>query len=856
MTITVSMSLLASACLIRICKRLAGIGLLTLGLVLNPAFADISTYAGSGGAGSSSSGIAYPAGVAVDSSGNIYVVEQNNHQILRINAGADSASVFAGTGTSGYSGDGGQAAAAEFSYPADIAVDSADNLYIADRGNHCVRYIDVTTGVISTYAGTGTNGFSGDGGAATMAELSYPVGVTLDSSGNLLIADRNNQRIRRVDAGSGDISTIAGTGTAGYSGDGGLATAAKLSFPVATAIDGSGNIYIADTGSNRIRRIDSGTGNISTIAGTGSSGSSGDGGLATVATVYRPSGVAIDTGGNLLILQSDNHSIRRVDAGSGVITTIVGSGVPGYGGDGGPAASALLNDPADMALDGSDKLYIADRNNNSIRVVDSVGGSGVITSVTNNSGLLFAGDGGLATSANLYDPNGVAIDAAGNVYIADSANHRIRLVDAGSGLIDTIAGNGAMGFSGDGGAAVNASLSFPSAVALDSGGNLYITDTGNNCVRRIDAGSGDITTVAGGGSVYPTDGVAATTATLGFPRAVIVDASDNLIIADSGHQTIRYVDMTAGTITTIAGIPDTTTDTRDSSGFGGDGGLATAATLQFPTGLLLDAAGNLYIADTGNNRVRFVDATTGIITTIAGRATRGFGGEGDLATDASLYSPSALALDATSGDLFIADAGNNRIRRVDGTTGIIRTIAGNGFAAFAGDGGSALDGSLYSPAAIVLDLSGDLLVADPGNDRVRLISQPFTTANNSPTPVADSYSTGMDTTVTTGNVLTNDTDPDGDSVAVVSVDARSIHGGYIVNNNDGTFTYTPSAGFQGTDSFDYVIEDPSGAQSSATVSIQVGGADNGGGVIDTGLLAALLCVFIVATRRRRACLKF
>jgi len=852
MTITVRMSLLASACMMRGCKRLATICLLSLGFALSPAFADISTFAGSGGAGASSSGISYPAAVAVDSTGNVYVVEQNNHQILRIDAGANSASVFAGTGTSGYSGDGGQAAAAEFSYPADIAVDGADNLYIADRGNHCVRYIDVTTGVITTYAGSGTNGFAGDGGAATAAELSYPAGVSIDTSGNLLIADRNNQRIRRVDVGTGDISTIAGTGTAGYAGDGGLATAARLSFPVATAVDSAGNIYIADSGSNRIRRIDNGTGNISTVAGTGGSGSGGDGGLATAATLYRPTGVAVDSGANLLILQSDNHSIRRVDAGSGVITTIVGSGVPGYGGDGGPAASALLNDPADIALDASDKLYIADRNNSSVRLVDSVGGSGVITSLTDTGGLLFAGDGGLATSANLHHPNGIAIDTAGNVYIADSGNHRIRLVDATTGTIDTVVGNGAMGFSGDGNPAIDASLSFPSAVALDSVGNLYITDTGNNRVRRVDAGSGVITTVAGGGSVYPTDGIPATTAKLGFPRAVIVDASDNLVIADSGHQTVRYVDMTAGTITTIAGIPATGTDTRDSSGFGGDGGLATAATLQFPTGLLLDASGNLYIADTGNNRVRYVDATTSIITTIAGRATRGFGGDGDLATDASLYSPMAMALDATSGDLFIADAGNNRIRRVDGTTAIIRTIAGNGFAAFAGDGGSALDASLFSPAALALDSSGDLLVADPGNERVRLVSQPYTTANNSPTPAADSYSTGKDTTVTTGNVLSNDTDPDGDSVSLVSVDGRSAHGGYVVNNNDGTFTFTPSVGFQGTDYFDYVVQDPSGAQSSATVSIVVGGADSGGGALGTGLLVVLLCVFIVETRRRNA----
>lgn len=856
MTITATILLRVSTCSRRIGKGLLCLCLLAGGLVGVPAYADISTFAGSGNTVGSGSGISHPVGVAVDSTGNVYVVEENNHRIMRIASGSDVASVFAGTGVSGYSGDGGQAALAQFSYPVDITVDSSDNLYIADRGNHCIRYIDVTTGVISTYAGSGTSGFAGDGGPASAAQLSYPVGVTLDSAGNLLIADRNNQRIRRVDAGTLNITTVAGTGVAGYSGDGGLATAAQLSFPVATAVDSADNIYIADSGSNRVRRIDNGTGIITTVAGTGASGAGGDGGPATAATVYRPGGLAVDTSGNLLILQSENHVIRRVDAATGDITSLAGIGVAGYGGDGGPAAAALLNAPTDMVLDGSDKLYIADSNNNSIRVVDSVAGAGVITSLTNTGGLSFAGDGGAATAARLYHPNGVAVDSTGNVYIADTANHRIRLVDAASGTISTVAGNGAMGFSGDGGAAIDASLSFPSAIALDSAANLYITDTGNNRVRRVDAASSVITTVAGGGSVYPTDGVAATTAKLGFPRAVIVDGSDNLIIADSGHQTIRYVDMGTGLITTLAGIPATGTDARDSSGFGGDGGPATAATLQFPTGLLLDASGNLYIADTGNNRVRRVD-TSGAIATIAGGASstggsaRGFGGDGDLATNASLYSPSGLAFAATSGDLYIADSGNNRIRRIDGTTGIIKTIAGNGLAGFAGDGGSALDASLYSPAGLALQANGNLLVADPGNERIRLISQPFTTANNAPSPVADSYTTAEDVTVTTGNVLANDSDPDGDTVTLVSADARSVHGGYVVNNNDGTFTFTPSSGFQGTDSFEYVVQDPSGAQASATVSIQVGSTNNGGGAFGAGLLLVLLACFIIMPWRHR-----
>lgn len=316
--------------------------------------------------------------------------------------------------------------------PFALAVDGAGNLFIAERDGNRIRRVEVGTGLITTVAGTGASGFSGDGGPAIAAQLSTPSGIAVDPAGNLFIADSDNHRVRRVAAATGFITTIAGTGTAAFSGDTGAATAADLSTPRGLAVDGAGNVFIADTGNNRVRRV-AADGSIDTVAGNGTAAFSGDGGPATAAALSEPRDLLVDPAGDLLVADTGNNRIRLISAGA--ISTLAGSGVAGFGGDGGPATAAVL-----------------------------------------------------------FEPSGLALDAAGNVLIADLGNNRIRRVVTATGTIDTFAGTGIAGFLGDGGAATVARLSGPSGVAVDGAGNLFIGDGGNARVRRV-ATTSTITTV-------------------------------------------------------------------------------------------------------------------------------------------------------------------------------------------------------------------------------------------------------------------------------------------------------------------------------------------------------------------------
>ncbi|MEO6884070.1 MAG: T9SS type A sorting domain-containing protein [Bacteroidia bacterium] len=321
--------------------------------------------------------------------------------------------------------------------------------------------------IINTIAGNGIQGFSGDGFAATSAEFNSPYGIAVDASGNVFIVDQFNNRIRKINT-SGIISTIAGNGTAGYSGDGGVATAAQLSYPQEVAVDVAGNVYIADTQNNCIRKINS-SGIISTIAGNGIQGYSGDGGAATAAELNYPNGVAVDATGNVFISDGNNYRVRKINT-SGTITTIAGNGTSGYGGDGGLATVAELNDPNGVAVDATGNVYISDEGNQRIRKVNT---SGIITTIAGNGIQGYSGDGGVATAAELNFSSGVAVDAVGNIYIAVWGNFRIREVNT-SGIITTVAGNGINNYSGDGGPAVNAAIDTIQGVAVDASYNIYI----------------------------------------------------------------------------------------------------------------------------------------------------------------------------------------------------------------------------------------------------------------------------------------------------------------------------------------------------------------------------------------------
>ena len=300
-----------------------------------------------------------------------------------------------------------------------MALDNDGNLYIADTSNHRIRKV-TTSGVISTVAGDGTAGFAGDGGPATAARLNNPIGMALDSSGNLYVGDTYNNRIRKVTA-SGVISTVAGDGMAGFAGDSGMATAARLNLPTGVALDDDGNLYVADNWNQRIRKVTA-SGVISTVAGDGTAGFAGDSGPATAAQLNYPNDVAVDGSGNLYIADTGNERIRKVDA-AGTITTVAGDGTEGFAGDGGPATAAQLNGPQGVAVDGTGNLYIGDRSNNRIRKVTA---SGTITTIAGTGAADFAGDGGPALQAQLNTLIGVALDRSGNLYVADTNNHRIR----------------------------------------------------------------------------------------------------------------------------------------------------------------------------------------------------------------------------------------------------------------------------------------------------------------------------------------------------------------------------------------------------------------------------------------------
>lgn len=639
--------------------------------------------------------IGKPQGTATDTAGNLYFTSLNCVFKLDLNG---IVTRIAGTSRAGYSGDGGSATLAQLNGPNGVAVDSAGNVFVAEVGNRRVRKI--LNGIITTVAGSGIYGFSGDGGPAVKAQMEFPAGIAVDGRGNLFIVDSGTNRVRMVSA-TGIMSTVAGNGTAGFSGDGGPAVSAELSQPQYLAVDRQGDLFIADTGNNVVREV-SASGNISTLAGTGTAGYSGDVGPAASAQLQGPQGVAVDQLGDVFIVDSSNYRVRKVSP-TGVITTVVGNGGNGATGDGGPATSATINGSYGVSVDAAGNIFLASYY--AIREVSN----GVINTVA-GTGALYSGDNGAAPSAQFNAPAGVAVDGSGNLFIADG-NNRLRRV-AANGIVTTIAGNGACcGGVSSGVSALGPNVS-PDSVAVDTAGDIFITDF-FGAVRKVSA-NGIITTVAGIGlSGLSGDGGPATNAQIAnSPGGVAVDTSGNIYFADTGNNLVRKV-STSGTISTVAG-----TGTAGSSG---DGGQATAAQLSQPNGVAVDAAGNLYIADAGNNRIRKVtfaaDTPGGIIITVAGSAAGGaFAGDGGPATSAQLQNPEGVAVDA-QGNIFIADTYNHRVRKVD-LNGTITSVAGTS-PGYSGDCGPATSAQVFSPSDVVIDASGNIFIADTSNNAIR-----------------------------------------------------------------------------------------------------------------------------------------
>lgn len=743
---------------------------LTSGLVAqtsnnnNATLYNVSTVAGSvpsgqGDGGPASYGLLLEAdGVAVDASGNIFIADSVTGRIRKITAGTGIISNFGSPNLGSIFG---------------LATDSAGNVYVAQSGSHSVLKFDPTGKTQTTVAsGSGNSGYSGDGGKAVPGNraglLNSPHGVAVDAAGNVYIADTSNNRIRKVTP-AGLIFTVAGTGAStapvvagapftcsaatNNVGDGCPATQAILNGPwgITLAPSGNGDFYIADSGNNRVRMVTAATGIITTVAGNGNAtavtgnftgGSTsavlGDGQVATAATFKSPFYVAFDSNGNMFVSDNGNTRVRKITNG------VISSYGPGNTNGNGVVATGFTS-PRQVAFDASGNLLVAD--GVQLKSIDPT--FLVQTIVAGRTP--FSGDGGSATAGTLLNgaANGLALDSAGNLYISDTLNNRIRVVSGGT--INTVVGNGAAATSttlGDGGNAQTGRLNSAGCVAVDGGGNLYIADTKDNRIRKVSGGV--INTIVGPALTngQPTPYAVALLSAptnAGNNGCVAVDSTGTNVYFTEGNS-VQKLNQLTGLVSVVAGQPSfigntTTTVTVNgvtsttvtgtgivagASGADGDGGLAVNALLNQPTGLAVDSAGNLFIADTQNQLIRRVDAVTGIIITLTGVVGGGSddAGSPNVTTGAVTARPAfgnrlnkaqAVAVD-TSGNVYIANTGSGYIDKID-TSGNLFRIAGGG--ATLVETGTALSNTsaspgtqIVSPSAIMVDGQGNVYFSD------------------------------------------------------------------------------------------------------------------------------------------------
>jgi sugar lactone lactonase YvrE len=637
-----------------------------------------------------------------------------------------------------------QATQASMGAATGCAIDSTGNVYFSSASEGTVFEID-KSGVLTQVASAAPTGLRLPPGSTPVGpplQLNSPQGLAFDKTGDLYIAESGANRVLKLSP-DGKLTTVAGNGVAGYAGDGGLASSAQLNHPTGLAIDSAGNLYIADQDNYRVRMVSTG-GAITTVAGNGQTGPNyggpGDGGQAINGEISFAGSVAVDSHGNLYIADRMNSRVRVVTP-NGVINTFAGSGSFGYGGDNGQAKAAQLNQPSAVAVDASGNLYIADSGNNRIRMVTPGGTISTVAGTTqlavwgvttdsNGDLYLYGGDsrirkisagtintieGGVAPTGSaaalqtqLQYPEGLTTDANGNLYFAEAGNHVVRRLGT-DGTLTVVAGNGTPGYSGDGGSATSAQLNSPAGVAIDSSGNLYISDSGNNVVRQVTPDH-TIHSFAGSGTDVCPGSDSPTATQLLNPAGLAVDSQGNLYIADSGHGCVLEI-TPAGQVSTIAGGNAPTSDV-----FLSDQTTANATTLYLPQGVAVDSTGDVYIADTGNACIRKV-MPDGTIAVVAGNGVFGYGGDDGAATGAQLSAAWSVAVDA-SDNLYIADTMNQRVRRV-ATDGTITTIAGNGTAGYSGDGGDGTCAELNTPWSVAVGSNGAIYISDWGNGAIR-----------------------------------------------------------------------------------------------------------------------------------------
>jgi sugar lactone lactonase YvrE len=726
--------------------------------------------AGSGYIGSSD-GTGYgaqfysPQGVAVDKSGNIYVADTENHTLRKISPAGVVTTLAGKAGTSG-SADG-TGSNARFKWPWGVAVDSAGNIYVADAGNDTIRKVS-PTGTVTTLAGFAGIAGSLDG-PVSETWFDNPHGLAIDKNDNLYVADFGNGTIRKISA-DGLVTTVAGL-AGDFASTDGTPDVARFGVcrtyygstycagPEGVAVDLAGNLYVTDPNNNTIRKI-AANGLVSTLAGlAGSAGSADQTG--TTARFNLPQGIAVDSAGNVFVVDSDNGTVRKVSA-AGVVTTLAGAaGTTGNGGAGfvvpngaiGTGSACRFRVPYGIAVDAAGDLYLVDSWDNTVRKGRQVNYTPyTFTTLAGNSGTGSAD--GTGSQARFNQPWGLAADRAGNVYVSDYNNFTIRKISS-AGIVTILAGS--PGISGNADGTANTGLfggcgsdfffgTFcrgPEGVAVDPAGNVYVADSPNQTIRKVTPG-GVVTTLAGlplndlawpSGSVFPpnigaTDGMG-TAARFDGPSGLAADPFGNVLVADTGNHLVRKI-TPDGFVTTLAGMAFTA---------GSIDGTNSTARFNYPQGVAADTAGNVYVADTGNDTIRKI-TPSGIVTTLAGSPGKPGNADG-VGSAASFNGPWGLAVD-DAGNILVADTGNGTIRKIT-PAGSVTTLAGCATCPTGSADGTGGVARFNNPSGIGVDGNGNIYVADQYNNSVRRLT-PEGGVTTFAGPVAQSYSTNSDGT--------------------------------------------------------------------------------------------------------------
>lgn len=666
----------------------------------------VTTLAGPlGGAGYSdgigtAAQLCWPWNVASDGAGNLYVADRDNHVIRRMETSTGQVTTVAGV--AGFSGslDGSTGSSARFYRPQGLDVDGLGSLYVADTYNHTIRKVVLATGQVITLAGTAGQCGSADG-TGSAARFCNPDEVRADGLGNLYVADASYSTLRKVVLSTGQVTTIAGSPGLWGSADG-VGSGARFDSPEGVVWDGQGNLYVADTLNSTVRRMVLSTGVVTTIAGSASATGSADG-VGTAARFKYPEGLSLDGQGSLYLADTLNATVRKIVLSTGQVTTIAGvAGMPGS--SDGIGTSATFRGVRGVTWDGRGGLILADSGNHLLRRMDLV--TGAVSTIAGTTWQVGATDGA-GTAARFYSPSGVAIDSTGNVYVGDSENRTVRRIDLATGQVTTLAGLAGQPGTTDGTGSA-ARFGYPTAIAADGAGDLYVADTTNHTIRKVVVSTGQVTTVAGLAGQSGTSNGVGTAARFSAPYGVAADGQGNLLIADTFNHAIRKLVPSTASVSTVAGLPGVSGSLDD---------VGTLARLNEPRGISCDDGGNAFVTDTGNHTVRKIVLSTGQVTTLAGLAGQAGGADGT-GSAARFFEPWGIHPDG-HGRVYVTDSRNDTIRELELATGQVTTAAGIAGVPGCSDGIGEL-ARLEHPRQLSVDSTGSVFVAGGLNESVRV----------------------------------------------------------------------------------------------------------------------------------------